>query len=138
MKVKLHGLSNPSIILFNLKSSAFNFVNNNKKKNYKYFFHLININILFLFAYLILCLLFKKIFNLCFKTIPFKPAILHCLRVSSPIVGRSTLKSCLFFGNLISIPLGDLEFFIFLSFSVFRRFPQELKSYYFYKSPLNE
>ena len=36
-------------------------------------------------------------------------------KVFNPIVGKSTLKSCFFFGNLIKIPLKFFIFLIFLS-----------------------
>ena len=46
----------------------------------------------------------RKIFFLDSKTTPRKAYFLASLKVCKPIVGRSILKSCFFFGNLIKIP----------------------------------
>ena len=62
------------------------------------------INILFLLAKLMHFFRSKKTFCLLFKTIPLSPAFLQSLNVSIPIVGRSALRSCFFFGYLIKTP----------------------------------
>ena len=47
-----------------------------------------------------------------FNTIPLIPLLLQSLRVSNPIVGKSTLRSWLFLGNLINIPCEFFDYFI--------------------------
>ena len=73
----------------------------------QYLFHFTKINILFLLANLTL-LLSKKTCCLFFTTIPFSPVALHCLNVFNPIVGKSTLKSCFFFGNFTKLLISKL------------------------------
>ena len=46
----------------------------------------------------------RKIFCLSLSTIPLRPAFLQSFKVSKPIVGKSTLKSCFFFVYLINTP----------------------------------
>ena len=46
----------------------------------------------------------RKIFCLSLSTIPLRPAFLQSFKVSKPIVGKSTLKSCFFFGYYINTP----------------------------------
>ena len=70
-------------------------------------------NILFLLAKFMHFFLSKKTFCLLLITIPFNPAILLCFKVFKPMVGRSTLRSCFFLGNLTKTPFP--LFFIFLS-----------------------
>ena len=57
----------------------------------------------------------KKIFFLDCKTTPRNPYFFISIKVCSPIVGKSILKSCFFFGSFIKIPS---EFF-FNSDSIF-------------------
>ena len=56
----------------------------------------------------------RNIFCLSLSTIPLRPALLQSFKVSKPIVGKSTLKSCFFFGYLIKTPLLIFILFIFL------------------------
>ena len=56
----------------------------------------------------------RKIFCLSLSTIPLRPAFLQSFKVSKPIVDKSTLISCFFFGYLISTPLLTFVLFIFL------------------------
>ena len=70
----------------------------------KNFFHIVFMNILFLFAKFIHFFLSKKMFCLAFNITPLILTLLQSFNVSKPIVGKSARRSCFFLGNLISIP----------------------------------